>query len=72
MTTITCDLLGTGEVLLALGIDAGRLSRWRRLGVLTVDGNRIEFPKPVFELLATPVWTAEQILPLAPLIRRRA
>ena len=48
--------LGTAEVAELLGVEKSRLSRWRKLGVVLPDGRRVPFPKPIYELQATPLW----------------
>lgn len=55
------DLLGTAEAAALLGVEKGRLSRWRKLGVVLPDRRRVPFPEPLLQLDATPVWRGRDI-----------
>lgn len=58
---MTLEILGTAEAAKMLGVEPQRLSKWRKNGVLLPSGRRVEFPKPMAELRATPVWLASDI-----------
>lgn len=60
-TMVAPDLLGTAEVAELLGVEKSRLSRWRKLGVVLPDGERVPFPRPVLELSATPLWRGQDV-----------
>jgi hypothetical protein len=55
------DLVGTAEAAEILGVEGGRIPRWRKRGVLLPNGRRVLFPKPVVELRATAVWRRADI-----------
>jgi Bacteriophage CII protein len=55
------DLLGWAEAAEVLGVEKSRISRWRRLGVVLPDGERVSFPEPVLVLSAGPLWRGEDI-----------
>jgi hypothetical protein len=41
------DVVGLAEVAMILGVEKPRIGKWRRLGIVTVDGERIPFPTPI-------------------------
>lgn len=59
--TAKLDLLGWAETAEMLGVEKSRLSRWRRLGVVLPDGQRIPFPEPVLVLKGGPLWQGKDI-----------
>ncbi len=58
---MTLDLLGTAEAAEVLGVERSRIGRWRNRGIVLPDGRRVQFPEPVLELRATPVWRGRDI-----------
>ena len=63
------DLLGWAETAETLGVEKSRLSRWRKLGVVLPDGQRVPFPEPVLVLRAGPLWQGEDIRRLREALR---
>jgi hypothetical protein len=65
------DLLGLAEVAELLDVEPSRIGRWRRLGVVLQDGQRVPFPAPVHEVRATPLWHGDDLRPLVGRIVKR-